>query len=983
MANKIVTLENLERYHDEISQIIDSKQDVISDLETIREGASKGAKALQSFTETDPIFSASVAANIKESDITNWNSKTSNTGTVTGIKMNGSTKGTSGVVDLGTVITEHQDISGKQDVISDLATIRSGAEKGATALQSVPSEYVTETELTAKGYATTTQLNAKQDTISDLGTIRTNASNGATAYGWGNHASAGYAKSSDMNSKANSSDLTSHTGNKSNPHGVTLSQLGVNASSAELNYLSGTTSNVQSQFNDLSAKLEKKAEADLYAKKSYVDMQISSALRGDGILPSYITKGSERIAENVLRTRNAYSFVMGAISDLHTTGNDGSASGIKNACLALNEINKLTQLDLIANLGDVMKGYMDDINDEGFKFVKQHMDSVSKSVPMLQLNGNHDDLSELSTEDAKQKAFAYIGANNLNVVTDFNNRFRNYGYRDFDDLRFRVIYLNTTDVTEFEVTENIRVSPEQLSWLVNSAVNFSNKTEPETWHFIVLSHVPLNALYESIEALQTILKAMVSKSSGSVTVEGTNISYNFISLAQKLVCHIHGHIHNFRTEWFDDLLSITVPNACFERNNEYGMLHESEVIRNIFGDTDKNGNQRQFNKTQSSGEDTAFNVFVIDSRVNNKIYAYNYGAGIHRTINLLTKEIIESSYESLGGEILPDGVYINAIPLSTEVGGVNIYNNGLGYKNETYISSSTGLDSSVSTHFATGVIPYSVTHNDMPDLYVFGVDFAVGGEDNYTRIAFFNSGGMVRYVSNSDIPNYFEVVKLADKYYKLKAQFRGTDKSDGVGVSNAFHNHGVIEGIRFSFPGTGEDVIISVRNSIVSNIFEGIIWTEYTNLVPTSLDKDGNPYNEGLGYKEGYRLSSSGGESSNGGSIISGFIPYNGEVIRAYGSTNFNPAATGYYINFYDSNHNLKLCCSATRVDSDPGVYFDEIDRRSVFTIDPSLVTATDLKSATTYPFIRVSLPTCGHYNFIVTLDEPLTINEEVGPDEE
>ena len=156
-------------------------------------------------------------------------------------------------------LTEHQDISGKQDVISDLATIRSGAEKGATALQSVPSEYVTETELTAKGYATTTQLNAKQDTISDLGTIRTNASNGATAYGWGNHAIAGYAKSSDLNSKANSSDLTSHTGNKSNPHGVTLSQLGVNASSAELNYLSGTTSNVQSQFNDLSAKLEKKA----------------------------------------------------------------------------------------------------------------------------------------------------------------------------------------------------------------------------------------------------------------------------------------------------------------------------------------------------------------------------------------------------------------------------------------------------------------------------------------------------------------------------------------------------------------------------------------------------------------------------------------------------------------------------------------------------------------------------------------------------
>lgn len=42
-----------------------------------------------------------------------WNAKGS--GTITGIKMNGASKGTSGVVDLGTVITAHQSLSGKQD----------------------------------------------------------------------------------------------------------------------------------------------------------------------------------------------------------------------------------------------------------------------------------------------------------------------------------------------------------------------------------------------------------------------------------------------------------------------------------------------------------------------------------------------------------------------------------------------------------------------------------------------------------------------------------------------------------------------------------------------------------------------------------------------------------------------------------------------------------------------------------------------------
>lgn len=109
-------------------------------------------------SESDPVFTASAAAGITASDITNWNSKTSNTGTVTqvkvgttaynpsngvvslpaypstvtestvsgwgftkntgtitGITMNGASKGTSGVINLGTVLTEHQDISGKAD----------------------------------------------------------------------------------------------------------------------------------------------------------------------------------------------------------------------------------------------------------------------------------------------------------------------------------------------------------------------------------------------------------------------------------------------------------------------------------------------------------------------------------------------------------------------------------------------------------------------------------------------------------------------------------------------------------------------------------------------------------------------------------------------------------------------------------------------------------------------------------------------------
>ena len=96
------------------------KTDLASEVQT---SLGKADSALQSYTETDPVFSASAAAGIKSTDITNWNGKTSNKGTVTSVtvKMNNTTKGTvtsSGTIDLGTVITEHQDISGKQDKLT-------------------------------------------------------------------------------------------------------------------------------------------------------------------------------------------------------------------------------------------------------------------------------------------------------------------------------------------------------------------------------------------------------------------------------------------------------------------------------------------------------------------------------------------------------------------------------------------------------------------------------------------------------------------------------------------------------------------------------------------------------------------------------------------------------------------------------------------------------------------------------------------------
>lgn len=83
-----------------------------------------GTLTIQKNGTTVKTFSANQSGNVtanitvptKVSELTNDSEFTSNAGTITGIKMNGASKGTSGVVDLGTVITAHQDISGKANL---------------------------------------------------------------------------------------------------------------------------------------------------------------------------------------------------------------------------------------------------------------------------------------------------------------------------------------------------------------------------------------------------------------------------------------------------------------------------------------------------------------------------------------------------------------------------------------------------------------------------------------------------------------------------------------------------------------------------------------------------------------------------------------------------------------------------------------------------------------------------------------------------
>lgn len=81
------------------------------------------------------------------------------------------------------------------------------------------------------------------------------------------------------------------------------------------------------------------------------------------------------------------------------------------------------------------------------------------------------------------------------------------------------------------------------------------------------------------------------------------------------------------------------------------------------------------------------------------------------------------------------------------------------------------------------------------------------------------------------------------------------------------------------------------------------VWRSgYTNQVPLSINADGSIYNDGLGYKNGYRVRSGGAEGGHSLGACTGFIKVNaGDVIRIAG-WEFEGAASGNSINASDSS---------------------------------------------------------------------------------
>ena len=121
--------------------------------------------------------------------------------------------------------------------------------------------------------------------------------------------------------------------------------------------------------------------------------------------------------------------------------------------------------------------------------------------------------------------------------------------------------------------------------------------------------------------------------------------------------------------------------------------------------------------------------------------------------------------------------------------------------------------------------------------------------------------------------------------------------SDGYAISTVTVTMGGVDITNTAYT-DGHISIPSVTGAVV--ITATAVKTGYTNQIPLSKDKDGNPYNNGLGYKTGTRLNSSSNEVAINGMCCTGFIPLTGkpgDVIRIKNVT-YAGSATVYLICF-------------------------------------------------------------------------------------
>lgn len=556
-------------------------------------------------------------------------------------------------------------------------------------------------------------------------------------------------------------------------------------------------------------------------------------------VPDYITAEADRVAEAVQSVRTAKTLVFPALSDFHlyagNAAHEASLLSARYAGMGIRELAKRLPLDGVALLGD----YSYQSADYTAEQVKRDITLAKEALGLegsgqLWCVGNHDwnygaGRDRTVTPDEQ---YSYIGAN-ADGVKPYDSIQRCYGYRDFENQKLRVIFLNTCDTSDFGAVEGEPfpsewISPTQLRWLIDTALNFTDKPDAAQWGIVVMGHHPLHYGYACFGQVMTLLEAYRDSTSGSVRAilnkdtDGSwvkeTVAYDFTNGDKaEIICNIHGHNHNCgaskisSSSWSGAATPVAepwlwrfcIPNLCANRYNE-SATSSNETFRNNFGEFDKSGNPVYWEKTPDTAQATSFCLVSVD-RANKKVYAHSFGAGKDRVMDY-------------GQEA---SAYTNQIPISTDMEG-NTYN-GTGYKTDIYLSSAN--EGSKAGYGATGFIPVPA-HTDRKTLGAVVLhlkNVAALPTDAYVRVNVYDENKTLQQqiVASQGIARE-EAVADANGDYKLQMYYTlgedgyiaTMDISGTCAYQASTANKGTTAYVRICAPGIDGDSILTVNEVI-------------------------------------------------------------------------------------------------------------------------------------------------------------------------
>ena len=566
---------------------------------------------------------------------------------------------------------------------------------------------------------------------------------------------------------------------------------------------------------------EQKAQAreNIGAASADEVSELSKEIAELGGTPDYVVAEAEETAKKVLNHQSANSFTLAWLSDMHV-GHVYKALGWKpdetsviEAGQGLYELNKECPLDVISLGGDLASGVHNTTREDGLEQVdkcEKYMRPSTFDIPTLRLKGNHDDAPYQATEGRLTPTDLYQRFGRKNIASGASIvKGKNYGYRDFETQKMRVIYLDTHDKdgwpsTRFVLNEDdscpylnaCNVSAEQLDWLANTALNFSDKDNPAEWGIVVCSHTQLNihatpwtytdeTTGTSYEANTTnvidILTAYLTKGSGSITLNGESMSYDFSALTDKayLYCCVNGHNHCEKTYTYGakGILGIACP-----------------AVRDGAERVSEDGNT--YTKTAGTGDSTSFTVVTID-RANNKIYADIHGAGYDREYDV----VIYSDYTNVLKTAYTPPTGNNITPVDTSVF------DGVGYRNGYRLSGWSLV--ALEGYVATGVIEWRKTVGafaNLKPIYIRGATLDTSLDKVRANIIQRTSEASGLYntkqVSGTGWSETFTIETLGENYYKLTP------------IESGLTGWGNIRYIQFSLYGSGENLIITIDEPI-------------------------------------------------------------------------------------------------------------------------------------------------------------------------